>query len=186
MSLQISSLRPETLIDTGNVKVAVTGETGRISLRARGKLAPIDKALGVKLPTKIGTRANKGDVEALCLGPDEWLILCPNDDVSALKAASEAIYEKLPHSFTDISAREITLSITGPQAAELLTIGCPRDIASIGVGEARRTVFDNASVVLWCDGPDQYRMDLWNSFAPYSADLLVTGAKELAAEAALA
>lgn len=184
MALNISSLTPEVLIETTAAKVAVQGEIGRVSLRARGDLAPLNKALGLELPSKIGTRASAGDLEAVCLGPDEWTLCMPKGDVAGLQAACEGVYDALPHSFADISARELTLEISGARAAELLTIGCPRDLTSIPVGEARRTIFDGATVVLWCDAENAYRMDLWNSFAGYSADLLVTGAKELVAEAA--
>lgn len=184
MSLKISSLTPEVLVETAAARVAVQGEVGRASLRARGDLSPLNKALALELPTKIGTRAAAGDLEVVCLGPDEWMLCMPKGDIAGHKVACDAVYGTLPHSFADISAREVTLEITGARAAELLSIGCPRDLTTIPVGEARRTVFDVSTVVIWCDGDNQYRMDLWNSFAGYEAELLVTGAKELAAEAA--
>jgi len=184
MTITISPLKPEVLIETSAARVAVQGEIGRVSLRARGDISPLNKALGLELPTKIGTRASDGALEAVCLGPDEWTLCMPKSEVASRQAACDAVYDALPHSFADISTREMTLEISGPRAAELLTIGAPRDLKTIAVGEARRTIFDGATVVLWCDAENAYRMDLWNSFAGYSADLLVTGAKELAAEAA--
>ena len=72
----------------------------------------------------------------------------------------------------------------GPKAAELLTLGCPRDIATIPPGEGRRTLFDGATVVLWRDAADRFRIDVWNSFASHIGHLLETGCKELAAEPA--
>ncbi len=184
MSVKLSSLTPEILVETAAAQVAVQGELGRVSLRARGDLSPLNKPLGLTLPSKTGTRVSAGELKALCLGPDEWALILPKADVAGLRAACDASYDSLPHSFTDISAREVTLQISGPRAAELLSIGCPRDLSAIAPGEARRTVFDGATVVLWCDAEDRYRMDIWNSFAGYAADLLVTGAKELAAEVA--
>ena len=181
MSIEISSLTPGTVIETQAARVDVLPGEGRLSLRARGDLAPLGKALGLTLPERTGLRAASGKVEAIRLGPDEWTILAPADAVAGLEAACAAVYGEHPHSLVDISGREVTLSIEGPKAAELMSLGCPRDIATIPAGEGRRTLFDGASVVLWRDAEDRFRMDVWNSFADHVAHLLATGCKELAA-----
>ena len=184
MSTRISSLTPGLVIETRAARVSVLPGAGRLSLRARAGIEVLGKALGLALPDRIGRRAASGKVEAIRLGPDEWTILAPADAVAGLTAACAAIYGAHPHSLVDISGREVTLSIEGPRAAELLTLGCPRDIATIAPGEGRRTLFDGATVVLWRDGEDRFRMDVWNSFADHVAHLLATGCKELAADAA--
>lgn len=182
MSTRISSLTPGVVIETAAVRLGVLQGEGRLSLRARDGIEALSKALGLTLPDRIGLRAAAGVVEAIRLGPDEWTILAPADAVAGLAAACAAIYGDHPHSLVDISGREVTLSIDGPRAAELLTLGCPRDIETIAVGEGRRTVFDGATVVLWRDAPDRFRMDVWNSFATHVGHLLETGCRELAAE----
>ena len=184
MSIRISSLTPGLVIETQAARVSVLAGEGRLSLRARAGLEALGHALGLALPDRIGRRAAPGTVEAIRLGPDEWTILAPAGAVAGLCDACAAIYGEHPHSLVDISGREVTLSIEGPGAAELLTLGCPRDIATIPPGEGRRTVFDGASVVLWRDGDNRFRMDVWNSFADHVAHLLETGCKELAAEPA--
>ncbi len=184
MSTRISSLTPGVVIETQAVRLSVLAGEGRLSLRARAGIAALGKALGLTLPDRIGLRAASGTVEAIRLGPDEWTILAPADAVAGLVAACGAIYGEHPHSLVDISGREVTLLIDGPRAAELLTLGCPRDIAAIPDGEGRRTLFDGATVVLWRDARDRFRMDVWNSFADHVAQLLETGCKELAAETA--
>lgn len=183
MSTRISSLTPGLVIETEAARVSVLAGEGRLSLRARaGGIEALGHALGLALPDRIGRRAASGTIEAIRLGPDEWTILAPAGALAGLCAACAAIYGAHPHSLVDISGREVTLSIEGPRAAELLTLGCPRDIASIAAGEGRRTLFDGATVVLWRDGEDRFRMDVWNSFADHVAHLLETGCKELAAE----
>lgn len=182
MSIEISSLAPGLLAGTKAAQVSVLPAQGRLSLRARGDLGALDKAIGIALPDRIGRRAEANGIEAIRLGPDEWTLRVPAQDVARLVAACTAVYGENPHSLVDISGREVTLLIEGPRAAELLTLGCPRDIASIPAGEGRRTLFDGATVVLWCDGNDRFRMDVWNSFADHVAQLLETGCKELAAE----
>lgn len=189
MSKHISSLAPSVVVDTAAARVAVSQLIGRISLRARtkesgGDLAAVGKAVGVELPTQIGGCAKAEGIEVACLGPDEWLLLVPLDQIERVEDALAALYPSLPHSMTEITGREVTFTIEGPQTPELMSIGCARDIASIKVGQARRTLFDGATVIVWRDSETSFRMDVWNSFAPFLATTLETGAKELAAELA--
>ncbi|MEZ2128661.1 MULTISPECIES: sarcosine oxidase subunit gamma family protein [unclassified Sinorhizobium] len=184
MNMNISAPIPGILVETKAARVSVLPGQGRLSLRARGDLKALNAALGLTLPNLIGRRATAAEIEAIRLGPDEWTIVSSAERVARLIAACTAVYKSHPHSLVDISGREVTLLIEGPMAAELLTLGCPRDIETIRVGEGRRTVFDGATVVLWRDAEDRFRMDIWNSFAPHLGHLLATGCKELAAEEA--
>lgn len=184
MNPSVTSLASGPMVGTSAARIGMAPAVGRLSLRARGDLAPFDAALGAALPHAIGHRASANGTEIICLGPDEWTITAPAAHLAQIEAAFAAIYAAHPHSLVDISGREVTFEIEGPRAAELLTLGCPRDIAAILPGEGRRTVFDGVTVVLWRDAADRFRMDVWHSFAPYVLALLETGCRELAAEAA--
>ncbi|MHA6324237.1 sarcosine oxidase subunit gamma [Roseivivax sp. CAU 1753] len=174
-------LTPGPLAKTGAARVDLIAPVGRFSLRARADaIAALSAALGFDLPARIGTRTASEGTEALCLGPDEWLILAAEDAGAGIVAAFAAVYADTPHALTEITDREVTFRLGGPQAAELLTLGMPRDVDSIATGAARRTLFDGATVVLWRDGEQDFRMDVWRSFAPHVASLLVTGCTELA------
>lgn len=175
-------LSPATLSD-GPVRVSLAPPCARLSLRARGDLVPLDGALGLSLPERTGKRAAAGAVEVIRLGPDEWILHAPEAELPRLIDACAKVYAAHPHSLVDISGREVTYVIEGPAAAELLTIGCPRDPDSIAAGEGRRTVFDGVSVILWRDSATRFRLDCWQSFAPHVHSLLETGCRELAAEA---
>jgi len=179
-----SSFTAAPLAQGAVARVSLAAPAGRLVLRARGDLAALNAALGVALPTVIGRRAVTGGLQVLCLGPDEWMLHLPPDQVAAVKAACDALAGQHPHSLVDVSGRELTLLIEGQRAAELLTIGCARDIEAIPVGQGRRTAFDGVTVILWRDEASAFRLDVWNSFAPHVADLLETGCRELAAETA--
>ncbi|GAD57192.1 sarcosine oxidase subunit gamma [Limimaricola cinnabarinus] len=125
--------------------------------------------------------ARAGDRTALCLGPDEWLIHAPEAERDAIVEAGAAAYASAPHALVEISDREISYAVSGPAARELLTIACPRDLDRLATGRAMRTVFDTAQVVLWRDGEDAFRLDVWRSFAPHVRALLETGRAEIAA-----
>ncbi|MDD9908594.1 MAG: sarcosine oxidase subunit gamma [Ahrensia sp.] len=166
----------------GPVLLAILPEATRFSLRINsGNLAAASKALGLSLPTTIGTRAASGTRSALCHGPDEWEILASEDDRADIEAAFAAIYLKAPHSLTDISDREITIVIEGDKAVELLSVGCPINLDRLAVGNGKRTVFDSAQVVIYRDARDSFRMQVWRSFLAHVWGLLNIANCELAA-----
>lgn len=175
----LSQTAPGVLTASAAATVRLDVPMGRLSLRARGDLGAVQGALGFALPERIGQRV-EGAVQAIKLGPDEWTLLAA--DVAPIIEACAAVYADHPHSLTDISGREVTLVIDGPRAAELLTLGCPRDIDTIPVGEGRRTLCDGITVVIWRDAVESFRMDVWHSFAPHILHLFEIGCKELAAE----
>ena len=143
----------------------------RFSLRVRpGNRAALAAALSLELPTSVGHRASGKGSDVLCLGPDEWTILV--DDAAPLVAASRDAYGQIPHSLVEISDREITLRISGAQALTALTTGCPRDIEAMPVGQGARTLYDSATVTLWRDDRQDFRMDVWRSFLPHVRAIL--------------
>lgn len=154
----------------------------RFSLRARPeKIAAVSDALGLDLPTSIGECTRSEGSVAACLGPDEWVVSAPEEARERIVADLAKVYPSAPHSLTDISDRERSFSIVGPEAVTLLSIGCPRDLETLKPGQAVRTVFDGVQIVLWRDSADTYRMDVWRSFAPHVHTLLDIGRAEIAA-----
>jgi len=184
MKAPISALTPSVLAESAAARVSLAAPCARLSLRAQGDLGPLDRVLGFDLPRRIGRRGGADGIEALCLGPDEWMVQGSEDRAAAIRAACAELSGSLPHSVVDVSAREVTFLLGGPRAAELLTLGCPRDIDAIPAGEGRRTVFDGTTIVLWRDDESRFRMDCWHSFAPHLLHLLEIGCRELAAEPA--
>ncbi|MCF3975032.1 sarcosine oxidase subunit gamma [Paracoccus salsus] len=162
------------------VQIEELAPAARFSLRVRpdGRAA-LAQALGLDLPGGIGDRTADGGREALCLGPDEWLILAP--EAAPLAKAAASVYADAPHSLTEISDREITLRLSGPQVLDLLASCCPRDVEAMPEGRGCRTVYDSATVTLWRDGPTEFRMDVWRSFLPHVLGLMALTKAELQA-----
>jgi sarcosine oxidase, subunit gamma len=147
------------------VKVALGGPLTRLSLRTRTPQG---------LPIKVCGTAAFGGGTALCLGPDEWMLMLP--DGSAAPAISGM------HSLTDISHRALSIHVTGPRAATLIESGCPLDLALhiFPVGKATRTIYDDVEIILWRTAPDEFRLDVWRSFAPHLWSALTLVAKHAA------
>lgn len=165
-----------------SVSIEELPPTARFSLRVReaGRGAA-GRALGLDLPTGIGDATREGERAAVCLGPDEWLVTASEDGKTGITGAFADIYEQTPHSLVDISDRELSYRVSGSGALTLMTIGCPRNVSRLAPGRAVRTVFDNAAIIMWRDAEEDFRLDVWRSFAPYVRDLLEIGRRELAA-----
>lgn len=161
--------------------VALLPSPARFSLRiAPADLGRASAAFGVTIPERIGQGAHAGDRAAYCLGPDEWLLHAPEDAQGDIVAAFDNLRAETPVSLTVISDREVTLGITGPAAAELLSVGCPIDLRRLAPGCAKRTLFDSAQVVLIRDAEDAFRMEVWRSFLPHVQGLLDIALTEFA------
>jgi sarcosine oxidase, subunit gamma len=150
----------------------------RISLRApSASLAPLSSALGIKLPDRPGGSVSKGGRHALWLGPDEWLVI---DEAEADLMSACARVSTL-HSAVDISHRNTAILVSGPGAEDVLSAGCPRDLAlaAFPVGQASRTVFGKVEIVLLRTGEDAFRLEVWRSFSDYTFTLLEVAARDL-------
>ena len=170
---------PVTSFDA--VVVTVLPPVARFNLRiAPPDLAAASAAFGLTMPTDIGQGAQNADREAYCIGPDEWLLHAAEADQNAIVSAFDDARAETPHSLVVTSDREFTISITGPAAAELLSVGCPLDLSRMPAGAAKRTVFDYAQVTLIRDGEDAFRLEVWRSFFPHVHGLLDIAVREFA------
>jgi sarcosine oxidase subunit gamma len=150
----------------------------RLTMADRGAASA---ALGLDLPDRIGQIATKGSRRAICLGPDEWQLDAAASEVGLIRSALAAIYPTHPHSLVEITDREVTFRLSGPQAAELVSVASPRDPVLMPPGTGARTIFDVAQAVLIREADDVFTLTIWNSFAPHVAALLAIANTELAA-----
>jgi sarcosine oxidase subunit gamma len=156
--------------------------TARYSLRVGpADRAAVAEAAGVALPEKVGARSTSGGLDALCLGPDEWLLTADEAEASRLAAGLADAAARVPMSAVEISDREITYRLEGEGVLDLLAAGCPLDLAKMPVGAGTRTVFDSAQVVLTRETQDRFHLTVWRSFAPHVRAILDLAARELAA-----
>jgi sarcosine oxidase, subunit gamma len=155
----------------GRTAVEVAAAATRISLRApRASVAALNKALGFALPQKPKTSASKNDVHALWIGPDEWFIIAPEGNDLLAKFAKVAAF----HSAVDVSHRNAALIVSGAGAADVLNAGCPQDLSLtvFPVGGCSRTLMGKTEVILYRTAADQFRVEVWRSFATYALDFI--------------
>ena len=68
---------------------------------------------------------------------------------------------------TEITERQIGLAIEGPRAAELLTSGCPLDLARMATGRGTRTIYETVEIVVIKRSDTRFHVEVWRSFAPW-------------------
>lgn len=157
------------------ISIAPAAPASRISLRAPAQSrAALSKALGLTLPERPKTSSSSGQRHALWLGPDEWLVI---DGAQADLAASCSSVKAL-HSAVDVSHRNTAILVCGAAAEGVLRAGCPQDL-SLSVfpaGACSRTILGKAEIVLLRTGTQDFRVEVWRSFADYAFSLLEAAA----------
>jgi sarcosine oxidase subunit gamma len=122
-----------------------------------------------------------GERAALWVGPDEYLLLAPEDvDPSALARRLDEAVGIVPHALVDISHRQTAFEIRGPRAESILAGACPLDLdlAEFPVDMCTRTVFAKADIVLWRRDAATFHIEVWRSFSDYVTGLLTVIAQD--------
>lgn len=162
---------------SASARLSLAPAAARASLRAApDALAALSSALGVTLPKKPKVSASANGIDALWLGPDEWLLIGPDGtDFVGIAARSGVL-----HSMVDVSHRNIGILASGPGAAAAINSACPQDLTPsvFPVGACTRTVFGKMEIVLQRTGEDTYRVECWRSFAEYCFGMLAEGASD--------
>jgi sarcosine oxidase, subunit gamma len=127
---------------------------GKIELRGdpgdRGFMAAVGRALDLLLPSEPNTTAGRGDLVALWLGPDAWLLTCPPGEVATrIEVLREALAD-VHVAITDVSDGRVALRLVGPNARDVLAKGCPLDLHPrvFTVGRCAQSLLAKTSVLI--------------------------------------
>ncbi|HUC18221.1 MAG TPA: sarcosine oxidase subunit gamma family protein [Acetobacteraceae bacterium] len=159
----------------GDPRARPLGPMARFSLRLRETALPsAATAIGLDLAQPINRAISHAGCSALHLGPDEWLVLAPEEDGEAIAAALDRAVSSGDISLVDIGHRQTGILLAGEDAASMLNAACPLDLdlAAFPVGMASRTVFAKAEIILWRLAMAQFHIEVWRSYAPYVWALL--------------
>jgi len=172
------------LLSQAGVSILKAAPVTRLSYRGReASLKPAGDAFGVPLPVKPLASEVGAKRTALWMGPDEWTLLAPEEELDAVFRAIEDKLGDTPHALVDISDRSLAIIVSGDKTTWLLNTGIFIDLSleAFPVGTVARTVFHKAPVMIWRTGNDTFVVEAWVSFMDYVAGLLVQAAGELEA-----
>jgi sarcosine oxidase subunit alpha len=168
-----------------DIRATALAPTFRLIVRASNAAAT---AIGASIGVMLGSVPCRGivsrDRAALWLGPDEWLVLAPEAEISLTERAIAAAGD-MASSVVDVSDRNLSIEITGPRATWCLNAFCALDLdpAAFPVSMCTRTLFGKAEIVLWRLGTETFHIEVARSFAPYVWDCLAEAAREFGSEA---
>ena len=151
---RIDPVPVEAFAFTGGTMALAMAEK-RYSLR--GEVTALQAVTAVPLPGKIGDVGDHAAGMAIMLGPDEWLLFGTMTGDGAGQ----------PVSITEITERQIGITLKGPRAAEILMSGCPLDLERMAEGRGTRTIYETVEIVVIKRGPEQFHIEVWRSFAPW-------------------
>lgn len=153
-------------------RIASSPRMARLLLR--GDPAALGALVSIALPTTPCTAATNIGRSALWLGPDEWLVLAP-------EGAAWPDYDGEHGAAVDIGHRQLGYTLHDPAAAQVLSVGCPLDLAppAFPIGACTRTVYGKAEIVLWRQAADTFHLEVWRSFAPYVRMLLAQAEQDV-------
>jgi sarcosine oxidase, subunit gamma len=141
--------------------------------------------LGFDLPLKANTVAASGDLSALWLGPDEWLVTGAPDSENDLTARLNAALAGQHVSVVDVTANRTVLELSGSSARAVLEKACGLDLRprAFKPGHCAQTNLARTVGILELEQGGAWRIYVRNSFALYLADWLLDAMAEYAIDA---
>ena len=128
---------------------------GKINLRGDPAdpsfIQGIENTLGVPLSLAANTTNEADDRQIFWLGPDEWLLHLPMQQLEQTMIALEQALANFHCAVCDVSDYFSVLELGGPQIQEIIASASPFDTrqAQFGFGQCAQTRFGHASILLW-------------------------------------
>ncbi|MGE0004939.1 MAG: sarcosine oxidase subunit gamma [Parvibaculaceae bacterium] len=174
-----------------DLAVEIRELTGRGMIDLRGQasdgtfMAAVKAALNLDLPTAPRSSAAWGEVQALWLSTDQWLILCPRARTGELLSSLRQALGQV-HSFAvDVSDMRTIIRLEGDNARVVLLKGSSLDLLSSDyeAGTVRRLRFAEIAALLHVvsEKPDVIDLYVFRSYGNYAWDWLLANGRAAAA-----
>jgi sarcosine oxidase, subunit gamma len=162
---------------------------GKLDVRGdphdRAFMAAVGRVLDLLLPSEPGSSAAKAQIAALWLGPDQWLVTCPEEEVARLESSLREVLADVHAAITDMTDGRVAFRVAGPSARDVLAKGCPLDLhpRAFPPGSCGQSLLAKASVLIHLldDDPERgpsFDVYVARSFAHYSWTWLEDAARE--------
>ena len=164
---------------------------GHINLRGDAKdphfTGAVGGVMGDGLPIVPNTLTELDGISMYWLGPDEWLIVTPDDRRVAILRQLREVLAKLHVAITDVSGGQTALHLQGRHVRDVLAKGCPIDFPPrvFGIGQCAQSHLGKAPILIGqIEEQPHYELIVRRSFADYLWTWLETSAEEYGFEVA--
>ena len=158
-------------------------DRGMIDVRGHANdkkfMAAVKKVLGLDLPKTPRTSVSWGDVKALWLSIDQWLILCSRAKAVELTAALKAELGNIHSLIVDVSDMRAVLRLEGEGVREVLLKGSSLDLLSddYAPGTVRRMRYAEIAALLHVVEDTVFDIYVFRSYADYAWDFILATAR---------
>ena len=174
-----NQMPPPIVVASGQPLLARQTSVGLLNLRGNPAdpafLAAVEQAVGAQLPVTACTTLAQGDLRMVWTGPDEWMVVTPNGQETALAARLRAALDGQHCAVTDVSSGLFLVDLAGPQVRGTLAQGCPMDLhpRAFSPNRAVGTHFYKVGLTLWLTAePDRFQMLVRRSFIDHFWQLI--------------
>jgi sarcosine oxidase subunit gamma len=158
---------------------------GHLNLRGNPNehafIAGAERSLGLALPLQTNMVSSNSSVAALCLGPDEWLLITPPSVEHEVACGLRDILRGLSFAVTNITDGQTIFRLYGSSATDVLRKGCSLDLhpRTLRPGCCAQTSIAKAGVLIhYVDQSPSFELVVRRSFAEYLALWLKDAATE--------
>jgi sarcosine oxidase subunit gamma len=137
---------------------------------------------GLPLPLQPNRVATRGAMRILWLGPDEWLVVAPDEGGADLPTLLGRAVLRRRAAISDLSSSRAVIEIGGVAARDLLAAGCGLDFhpRAFRADQCAQTLFARVPVILdQLDEAPHYRLLVRRSYVRWLCDWLVDTAEGL-------
>ena len=179
-----SALAHRVLPEATSISIREISERGMIDLRGaasdRKFMSAVKSVLGFDLPKAPRTSTTWGDLKALWLSPDQWLILCTRSKCTALLAELNMALGKIHSLAVDVSDMRAIIRLEGEGVRETLMKGSSLDLMSADYkpGTVRRMGFAEIAALLHIVEEQVIDVYVFRSYADYAWTFLVKAARK--------
>ncbi len=179
-----SALAHRAAPNTLSISLREITERGMIDLRGLASdkkfMAAVKSVLGFDLPKAPRTSTLWGDLKALWLSPDQWLILCTRSKTTALLAELNAALGKIHSLAVDVSDMRSIIRLEGEGVRETLMKGSSLDLISddYKAGTVRRMRFAEIAALLHVVEDNVIDIYVFRSYADYTWAFLLKAARK--------
>ncbi len=172
-------LRPESALSHAEaqntfISLREIGDRGMIDVRGfasdRKFMAAVKKVLEVELPKSPRTSAAWGEVNALWLSIDQWLILCPRAKADALTAELQVALHGVHSLAVNVSDMRTVIRLEGEGCREVMMKGTSTDLldGSFTPGAVKRMRFAEIAALLHVVENNVLDVYVFRSYAQYA------------------
>ncbi len=172
--------------EPNNLSITLREIAGRGMIDVRGLgadkkfLKALKDVLGFDLPKTARTSNTWGDLKALWLSPDQWLILCPGNRAQSLLGELTTALKGVHSLCVDVSDMRAIIRLEGAHARTTVMKGTSIDLThgDYMPGTVRRMKFAEVGALLHIIEDNVIEVYVFRSYADYTWEFLLKAARK--------